>query len=247
MVPRDKCCSDPAPWSTNANAEYEALWGDSGNSFSNRIKVRRRVGQDAISVALLDINRTEIGRTEPLNLRFPTLRFTQAHGVRKHGLDLMSHDPCGKVWISVELYPPGSTMPPLLDDELPCSPKEEEPPILPEVWVCVFCNGETWLECGDCHGTRHKFCRHCYGKEELHCADCGGVGWKEVRLVGIGHRFANSLKRDQALPIITRQRCEICWGMPVLCPKCFGVGHVKCPSCSGLGRSRCTHCSATNR
>eukprot|EP00397_Hematodinium_sp_SG-2012_P015999 GEMP01016308.1.p1 GENE.GEMP01016308.1~~GEMP01016308.1.p1 ORF type:complete len:397 (+),score=87.99 GEMP01016308.1:52-1191(+) len=243
LVPRDKWCTGPALITENADGDYEGQWGDSGGSFKggNKVKIRRHVGQDAICVALLNENKKEIGRTEPLNLRFPTLRFTQAHGVRKHGLDMGSVEPTGTIWISVELYPSGSTLPPLVDNELPYPPKED-PPILPDAWVCVFCNGEGWQVCGECHGTRHKFCRHCYGKEELFCGECAGMGWKEVRVVGIGHRFGNSMKCDQALPVISRKRCEVCWGMPILCPKCFGVGHVKCPTCVGLGCSSCSHC-----
>jgi hypothetical protein len=95
--------------------------------------------------------------------------------------------------------------------------------------VCEYCNGEGYVDCGDCHGD---------GSVQNDCWQCNANGYVDCETCeGEGYIHSEGEEEKDCDDCGTKGRVE--------CSDCDGNGTVTedCDSCDGRGRVRCRECN----
>lgn len=254
LAPRMRRCAQPFAQLTEAlgsSGQPSDLFACSWENGVAEGRARLRIGEDCVQIGLV-VGTEVLGVTRPIYLRdTANRRFLRQHEVyRSELLDAIRDGrplrARGAVKASLELWPPGST---LFADlaEAEASRLARGPQSSLRVWhdayprpppperrSCPFCDGLGRRACVACAGHGALVCKDCDGMPPLPCALCGGAGKTETGLETIDGRASGAI-----VVSIRSDRCRACWGIPLTCRACFGLGTLRCAGCAGAGWTPC--------
>eukprot|EP00929_Paragymnodinium_shiwhaense_P074320 TRINITY_DN38020_c0_g1_i2.p1 TRINITY_DN38020_c0_g1~~TRINITY_DN38020_c0_g1_i2.p1 ORF type:complete len:453 (-),score=84.37 TRINITY_DN38020_c0_g1_i2:222-1580(-) len=231
----------------------QAFWQEE----PGQVRVRLKGDQMAVHAGLV-VGTQVLGLTAPISLLGSHRRFFQEYELFPPG-----HAGIGEVIgacrVAIELWPPGSCLSQELEVEGGAGTDDHiglfsikaslpAPGLFPDTVgieqgadddgskfrpVCDKCDGLGRRCCSACSGHGALVCEACDGLPPLPCGRCGGTGSIDAGLESIAG------VRGGVLATSCGRRCNHCWGSPVTCDTCFGVGALRCGACRGGGWLPC--------
>eukprot|EP00927_Polykrikos_kofoidii_P050199 TRINITY_DN44118_c0_g1_i1.p1 TRINITY_DN44118_c0_g1~~TRINITY_DN44118_c0_g1_i1.p1 ORF type:complete len:429 (-),score=61.59 TRINITY_DN44118_c0_g1_i1:18-1304(-) len=212
-------------------------------------EVRVRLKQDhKVVYAGLVVGNEVVAITKPLSMYGSERRFFEEYELFRPGNSGIG-EVIGYARVAVDVWPPGSLMPMEMDagvgtdrdiglypikTDIPEDPSAQRFSDESDQPLCAICDGIGRRSCSACNGHGVLVCKACDGMPPLPCGRCGGTGGLESGLEAIAGIRGGVLASSGAT------RCNHCWGSPLSCQSCFGMGALRCASCTGSGWFPCS-------